>query len=169
MQVPFSGKFNDNYKFSKKKIHVTLEEKFGLCLKVYTAFFWSVLIYWLAKFEDYGFEDENRSGGSQNSERLTGEKAVAHPADEPRDEGLHGGHVLPGRLAEETPKSNDGRQAGEIQENPRCNALQRQRIFEIREVPATHEYRCWFRAGGPLVAFLDFASDQGGHFKFCME
>jgi len=44
--------------------------------------------------------------------------------------------MFPRGFAEQSPKRDDRREAREVQENPRGYALQRQRILEVRPVPA---------------------------------
>ncbi len=90
----------------------------------------------LAKVEEDGLEDEDGSGGAEDGQRLAGEDAVDDAAQETRDERLHGAEPVVGGVAEQAAERDQRRQARKVQERERGDALQRQRVFVIRPVPA---------------------------------
>ena len=103
----------------------------------------------LAKVEEDGLEDEDGSGGAEDGQRLAGEDAVDDAAQETRDERLHGAEPVVGGVAEQAAERDQRRQARKVQERERGDALQRQRVFVIRPVPAPQkkkrkEKQLWF-------------------------
>ena len=93
-----------------------------------------VKIYILAEIEHNCFKDEDRSGRSQDVERLAGEQAKEDAADEARDQGLHGGDVVVGGVTEETSKGDDGRQTGKVDKDEGRESLHVDRVFVVGEI-----------------------------------
>ena len=89
----------------------------------------------LAEVVDDGLEDEDRSGAAKDSERLAREETVDDSDNEAGDERLHAGHVVPGGVSKEPPECYDGGQTGEVDEEVRGDALEREGILEVRQVP----------------------------------
>ena len=91
-------------------------------------------MYILAEIENNRFKDEDRSGRSQDVERLAGEQAKEDTADEARDQGLHGGNVVVGGITEQTSKRDDGRQTGKVDEDKGSKALKVESISDVTPV-----------------------------------
>ena len=91
-------------------------------------------MYILAEIENNRFKDEDRSGRSQDVERLAGEQAKEDTADETRDQGLHGGDVVVGGVTKEASKGDDGRQTGEVDEDEGRESLHVDRVFVVGEI-----------------------------------
>lgn len=94
----------------------------------------------LAKFVDYRLEDEDRSGGSEDGERLTGEEAVTDTADETGNQRLHCGHVLASGFAQESAECDYRRETGEVQEYEGGYALECEGVFEVGQIEGSFSF-----------------------------
>ena len=89
----------------------------------------------LAKLIDDCFEDEYGTRRTNDGERLTGEQVPRHATDGATHEALHGSNVVLSGRAEQTSERDDGREAGEVDEEEGSETLDVDGVAVVASVP----------------------------------